>query len=406
MALDIPSVRRQFPIFTNRPDLAYLDSAATAQKPRAVMDAMDAFYEKANANVHRGMHGLAEEATDAYEGARETVRGFLNAPSREEIVFTKNATEGINLVARCMEAELKEGDAVVLSVLEHHSNIVPWMQIKERKKIDVLWTGIDDAGRLKADELDAHLGKGNVKMVALTGQGNVLGTRPDLPPIIRKSHAAGAKVLVDAAQLLAHDVVDVQKLDCDFLVCSSHKLYGPTGIGVLYGKKTHLETMPAFLGGGMMIREVTADGFSPADLPHKFEAGTPPVAEAIGFAAAITWLSRFSLEDRKHHERALLDAALSMLGSLEGISILGPKNADGISGVISFTADGIHPHDLTDILGKKGFCLRAGHHCAQPLHAHFGIPASTRLSVGIYNTVEEIERLGHAIEGVLRKFRS
>jgi len=406
MPFDPTALRRQFPIFTNRPDLAYLDSAATAQKPQAVIDAMDAFYATSNANVHRGMHGLAEEATDAYEGARETVRGFLNASSREEIVFAKNATEGINLVARCMETELKEGDAIVVSLLEHHSNIVPWMQLKERKKIDILWTGIDDAGRLKTDELDAHLGKGNVKLVALTGQSNVLGTRPDLAPIIRKSHAAGANVLVDAAQLLAHDTVDVQKLDCDFLVCSGHKLYGPTGIGVLYGKKSHLEKMDPFLGGGMMIREVTTDGFSSADLPHKFEAGTPPVAEAIGFAAAIDWLMQFPLDDRKHHERTLLEAALSMLGSVEGISILGPKNADGISGVISFTADGIHPHDLTDILGKSGFCLRAGHHCAQPLHQHFGIPASTRLSVGIYNTVEEIERLGPAIEKVLEKFRS
>lgn len=406
MALDPSAIRRQFPLLANRPALAYLDSAATAQKPAAVLDAMDAFLKTANANVHRGMHGLAEEATLAYENARRTVRDFLNAASTEEIIFTKNATEAINLVARCIEPELEEGDAVILTILEHHSNIVPWQQLAQRKNVAIRWVGIDETGRLRMDELAAHLADGNAKLVAVTGMSNVLGTRPDLDAVIARAHAAGAKVLVDAAQLVAHDGIDVRAMDCDFLAFSGHKLYGPTGIGVLYGKKGLLEAMPAFLGGGMMIRDVTTDGFSPADLPHKFEAGTPPVAEAIGLAAAIDWLSRFSIDDRKKHERSLIDAALATLRSIDGITVLGPNDAHDISGCIGFTADGVHPHDLTDLLGKEGFCLRAGHHCAQPLHHHFGIPASTRLSVGLYNSVEEIERLGPAIETILTRFRS
>lgn len=405
MALDTPSIRRQFPLFTNKTGLAYLDSAATAQKPEAVLDAMDAFYRTSNANPHRGMHILAEEATVAYENARKIVQKFLNASSSEEIVFTKNATEAINLAAYGMKQNLREGDAIILTLLEHHSNSIPWMQIAKEKNLEIRWIDIDGNGLLKMDELDAHLADGKAKIVAVTGLSNVLGTKPDLEAIVKKSHAAGAFVLVDATQLAVHDEIDVQKIDCDFLVCSGHKLYGPTGIGALYAKKNILEIMTPLLYGSMMIGEVTRDGFSLADVPMRFEAGTQPVAEAVGFAAAIEWLSQFPIEERKAREKMLLQKAIDVLSGIDGITILGPGNADDISGCVSFTADGIHPHDLTDILGKNGFCLRAGHHCAQPLHDRLKIPASARLSVGIYNTTEEIEALGPAIESILSRFR-
>lgn len=405
MALDIPSIRRQFPILSERKNLIYLDSAATAQKPEAVLEAMDRFYRTANANVHRGMHGLAEEATSAYENARKTVASFLNAPSPETVVFTKNATEAVNLVAYGMKQQLKEGDAIVLSVLEHHSNMIPWMHVAKEKNLELRWVGIDGKGLLRMDELDAHLADGKAKIVAVTGLSNVLGTKPDIDAIVKKSHDSGALVLVDATQLAVHDAIDVQKLDCDFLLCSGHKLYGPTGIGILFGKKERLESLAPLMQGSMMIGEVARDGFTHADVPMKFEAGTPPVAEAIGLATALEWLRQFPIEERKGHERVLLQKAIDVLSCIEGVTVLGPGNADGISGCISFTTAGVHPHDLTDLLGKDGFCLRAGHHCAQPLHRALGIPASTRLSVGIYNTMEEIEALGPAIEKILSRFR-
>jgi len=405
MPLDIPSIRRQFPILTNRKGLAYLDSAATAQKPEDVLRAMDAFYRTANANVHRGMHGLAEEATTAYEDARKTVGSFLNAASPEEIVFTRNATEAVNLVANAIGQLLSEGDAIVLSMLEHHSNMIPWMHVAKKKKAEIRWIDIDDEGLMRMDRLDAHLADGKAKIVAVTGLSNVLGTKPDLASIVKQSHDSGALVLVDATQLAVHDAIDVQKMECDFLVCSGHKLYGPTGIGVLFGKKEHMESLAPLLHGSMMIGEVTTDGFSLADVPMRFEAGTPPVAEAIGLAAALEWLHQFPIGDRKAHERMLLEIALKTLSSIEGVTILGPNDAGLISGCISFTTAGVHPHDLTDLLGKDGFCLRAGHHCAQPLHKRLGIPASTRLSVGIYNTAEEIDALGPAIEKILSRFR-
>ena len=409
MGLPVSQIRRQFPLLSEAMEghpLVYLDSAATTQKPDVVLQAMDTFYETANANVHRGMHGLAEAATNAYENARVTVQRFLHAQHSEEIIFTKNATEGINLVARSLGDTWRKGDAVIVSALEHHSNIVPWLQLKEEKDIDVRWADIDDIGIVSVDDIDRHLADGNVKMVAVTGQSNVLGTKPDLTHIIRKAHEAGAVVLVDAAQFAAHDTIDVQSLDCDFLVFSSHKVYGPTGIGVLYGKKELLAAMPPFLGGGMMIQEVTHSGFTSADLPQKFEAGTPPIAEAVGLASALDWLGQFSLEDRATHEQQLLKAALDMLHEVRGVRVLGPGYAEQISGCVSFTTDGVHAHDLTDLLGKRGFCLRAGHHCTQPLHARLGIPASSRLSVGIYNTEEEIRALGPAIADILTRFNA
>ncbi|MDO8648397.1 MAG: SufS family cysteine desulfurase [Candidatus Peregrinibacteria bacterium] len=403
MALTIPAIRRQFPLLA-REDLTYLDTAATAQKPQAVLDAMREFYERSYANPHRGMHILAEEATVAFEDARKSVQRFLNAEHLEEIVFTKNCTEAINLVARSWGSQLKKKDAIAVSLLEHHSNIVPWFQCREQTGAQVAWIEIDDEGHILLDSLDRLLAKGDVKLVAITALSNVLGVRPPLEEIICRAHAAGALVLLDAAQAAGHGPIDVQKLDCDFLAFSGHKIYGPTGIGVLYAKREILEAMPPFLGGGKMIREVREDGFSPADIPLRFEAGTQPVAEAIGLRAAIEWGEQFTWKDRIAHERELLKRATSVLSGIDGVSLLGPRSVDERSSCISFTVEGIHPHDLTDILGRKGICMRAGHHCTQPLHRRLGIIASTRLSVGIYNTLEEIDRVGPAITDARARF--
>lgn len=399
MSLEIPKIRRQFPYLRmDGEPLVYLDNAATAQKPDIVLDIIRSVSAFAG-NAHRGLHSLADQATQTYEAARATVRAFINAQYVDEIVFTRNATESINLVARSFgDAHLKKGDVVVLSILEHHANIVPWLQLKERVGIELVWLDIDATGNVKMNELDAALTERNVKLVAITGQSNVIGVRPDLAKIIEKSHAAGAKVLVDAAQLIAHAPVDVTALDADFLAFSGHKLYGPAGIGVLYAKRKILKEMPAFLGGGMMIRTVTKEGFTPADAPQRFEAGTMPVGEAAGLAAAIDWLSQFNAKDRAAHEETLLQRAMDGLHAIKGVNVLGPALADEIYGCISFTIDGVHPHDLTDLLGQKGFALRAGNHCAQPLHDRLGINASARMSVGIYNTVNEIDALIPAIE--------
>ncbi len=418
MSFDVSAIRRQFPILSQKigvNPLIYLDSAATSQKPLAVLEAMDTFSKTANANVHRGMHALAEAATDAYEGARKSVQHFLNAKHADEIIFTKSTTEAINLVAKSWGKNLAAGDAIVLTILEHHSNIVPWLQLKDEKKIDVHWIDCDDAGNLNLRTLDEFLAKKKVKLVCVTGLSNVLGTKPDLASIVNRAHAAGARVLVDAAQLAAHEAIDVQKLDCDFLALSGHKIYGPTGIGVLYGKREILKDMPPFLGGGMMIGEVTQDHFTAADPPQRFEAGTPPIAEAVGLHAAIEWMGTLPRSEWEAHERDLVDHAGKVLSAIPGLYILGhqgnqqPANkltSNKISGCLSFTLEGMHPHDLTDLLGKQGICLRAGHHCTQPLHRRLGITASVRLSVAVYNTKEEIDATAEAIRMIQKKFLS
>ncbi|MAE68516.1 MAG: SufS family cysteine desulfurase [Candidatus Peribacteraceae bacterium] len=388
-------IRRQFPIFRSE-EIIYLDSAATAQKPQIVLDAIDRFYKEENANVHRGMHILAEKATESFEGARETVANFLGA-DLHETVFTHGCTESINLVAMSWgRSNLKKGDTVALSILEHHSNIVPWLQLKEEIGINVQWIDIDDDGSLMIDNFDG------VQLVAITGCSNVLGVKPDLKLIIDTAHAAGAKVVVDAAQLVVHEKIDVKELDCDFLTFSGHKLYGPTGIGVLYGKRELLESMPPFLGGGMMIGEVKKDSFTSAEIPNKFEAGTPPIAQAVGLKAALDWLSQFEWKYIQTHEDDLIRAAIETLNTIEGLHILGKPQV----GCVSFTIEGIHPHDLTEIIGRKGVCMRAGHHCAQPLHERLGINASTRLSVGIYNTKEDIARAKEEIEKAISILKS
>lgn len=406
MAPDFSVIRRQFPILAQAIDghpLVYLDSAATSQKPAAVLDRMRKFYEEENANAHRGMHVLAERATVAYENARGVIRHFLNARRPEEIVFTKSCTESINLVAKTWgKTHLTEGDAIVLTMLEHHSNIVPWQQLCEERGCELHWVDIEDDGTLKMDQLAAYLKEGHVKLVSLTAQSNVLGVRPLLKKIVTLAHTHGAAVLVDAAQSVAHHQTDVQALDCDFLAFSGHKLYGPTGIGILYGKQEILRSMPPFLGGGMMIQEVHQDRFTPADIPHKFEAGTQPMAEAVGLGAAIDWMAQFSWKDIEAHEQMLLAETLNILGPIKGLRILGPGIAEKISGCVSFVTDGIHPHDLTEILGRQGICLRAGHHCTQPLHRRLGITASSRVSVGIYNTKEDIAALAPALKKAMQ----
>lgn len=402
-------LRRQFPVL-NRDiagsPLTYLDSAATTQMPEEVLRAMDVFLRTSKANAHRGMHPLAEEATDAYEGARETVRTFIGAAHGDEVVFTKSCTEAINIVARGMDGIINTGDVLALSVLEHHSNIVPWQQLAARTGATLRWVDSDDDGRLNASSLDAALSDPRLRLVAVTGMSNVLGTRPNLPHIIATAHAKGAWVLVDGSQLCAHDAVDVSALGCDFLTLSGHKLYGPTGIGVLYGRRERLAVLPPLLGGGGMIEEVTEEGFTCADAPQKFEAGTPPVAEAVGLAAAVRWMTALPLAARRAHEHSLFAHALSGLHAIDGLTVLGHRDPGHAEGVISFTVTGVHPHDLTSVLGAEGICLRAGHHCTQPLHRRLGIVASSRLSIGLYNSTQDIDRLLEALPHAIRTLTS
>ena len=400
--LPVAAIRRQFPLLS-REKLVYLDSAATAQKPEAVLAAMDAYYRNENANVHRGMYDLAELATESFEQARGAARRFIHARHADEIIFTRNTTEALNLVVKSWgKTNLRKNDAIILTVLDHHSAIVPWMQLREEIGCTIHWLDCDETGTVRTDGLKKILARGNVKFVSLTGVSNVLGVRPPIGEMTKLAHQAGAAVCLDAAQLAPHHPIDVEELDCDFLAFSGHKIYGPTGIGVLYGKRALLAAMPPFLGGGSMIAEVHRDGFTPADAPQKFEAGTPPIAEAIGLAAAIQWLGQYPWKDMEEHEANLMQTAFQMLKAIPGLKILGPQQPKDVSACVSFTVDGIHPHDLTDVLGHEGICLRAGHHCAQPLHERFGIPASARLSVGIYNTEEEICSVGPAIERAIK----
>lgn len=354
-------------------------------------------------NVHRGQHHETEVATDAYEAARTTIAEFVGAAHTDAIIFTKNCTEAINLVAYSWaRTNLEAGDTVVLSVLEHHSNIIPWLQLQHEKGVTIEWIDIDESGTLRLEQLETYLQNGTVKLVAITGQSNVLGTRPDLHKIIEMAHAHDAKVLVDAAQLAAHSPINVSELCCDFLTFSGHKIYGPTGIGVLYASREMQKEMAPFLGGGGMVHSVNRTSFTPADAPHCFEAGTPPIIEAIGLRAAIEWQKQFSWSDREEHDRLLVQTAMDALSTVSGLSIL-TKDHSHVHGCIAFTIDGVHPHDLTDMLGRQGFALRAGHHCAEPLHERLGVNASTRMSFGLYTTVEEITSCIAAIQEIQKK---
>jgi cysteine desulfurase/selenocysteine lyase len=396
---DIVTLRREFPILNqavNGKTLAFLDSAASSQKPRRVIDCLEDYYRRYNANVHRGIYRLSEEATFAFERARGKVARFINARSQREIVFVRNTTEAINLVARSWgDANLREGDRILLSIMEHHSNLVPWQMLAQRTGAKLEFLPIDGEGRLALDNLEVQLE--GVRLVAITQQSNVLGTINPVAEIAQRAHAVGALVLVDGAQSVPHMPVDVQALDIDFLAFSGHKMCGPTGIGVLWGRRAILEQMPPFLGGGSMIKVVGLHESTYADVPARFEAGTPAIAEAIALGEAVDFLQEIGMDRIHAHERDLLGYALERLTEVEGLRVYGPTTTEMRGGAVSFTLDGVHPHDVAAVLDGEGIAVRAGHHCAQPLHAHYDIPATTRASFYLYNIPEEIDRLVAAL---------
>jgi cysteine desulfurase/selenocysteine lyase len=396
MALNYDSIRGDFPILSREVHpgipLVYLDSTATTQKPVAVLKAMDEFYRQNYSNIHRGVHTLAEEATTMYELSRQRVANFIHAASANEIVFTRNTTESINLIAYSWgRANLKSGDVIILTEMEHHSNLVPWQQLAVERGVALEFIPVTGAGLL---DLDAYtkLLKKSPRLVAFSGMSNVLGTINPSTEMIRLAHESGALALVDGAQLVPHLPVDVQALDVDFLAFSSHKMLGPTGIGALYAKAKLLESMPPFQGGGDMIKTVHLRSFTPNEIPHKFEAGTPAIAEAIGFGAALDYLTGIGMKAVALHEQDMVAYALERLEEIPGVRVLGPA-AEKKGGVASFTLEGVHPHDVAQILDKFGVAVRAGHHCAQPLHEKFGITATTRASFYIYNVMEELDKL-------------
>jgi cysteine desulfurase/selenocysteine lyase len=406
--LDVLKIRADFPVLEREihpgVPLVYLDSTATSQKPSVVLDAMDGFYRCCNANIHRGVHTLAEEATGAYEMARQRVAEFIGSPSPRQVIFTRNTTESINLVAYTWgRANLVSGDVVVLTEMEHHSNIVPWHILAAEKNLRLEFIPVTEDGLLDLDVYQDLL-ELRPKLVSFTHMSNVLGTVTPAVEIIRMAHAAGAVVLVDGAQSVPHRPVNVRTLDCDFLAFSAHKMCGPTGIGVLYGRKELLEAMPPFLGGGDMIKRVHLRSFTPNELPHKFEAGTPAIAEAVGLGAAVSYLNSVGMEAIAAHEQEIIAYALERLEEIPGVSIFGPS-AKYKGGVASFMLKDVHPHDIAQILDGQGIAIRAGHHCAMPLHEKFGIPASARASFYLYNTKEEVDKLVEGIYKVKLVFR-
>ena len=405
--LDVAAVRADFPLLERRVNshpLVYLDSAATTQKPRAVLEAMDRYYRSSNANVHRGVYTMAEEATALYEGARARVAALINAPEPEQIIFTRNTTEAINLVALSWgRANVRAGDLIVCTEMEHHSNLVPWQLLAGATGARLEFVPLDDQGRLNLNTLDRLLDAGP-RLVALTAASNVLGTINPVAEIVRKAHAAGALALIDAAQSVPHQPVDAQALDADWLAFSGHKMLGPTGIGVLYGRRALLEEMPPVLGGGDMIRRVTLHGSTWNDLPWKFEAGTPAIAEAIGLGAAADYLLAVGMERVQAREHALVEYALERLRAVPNVTVYGPLDAHEHGGAISFNVGDIHPHDVATVLDAEGIAIRAGHHCAQPLMERLGVAATSRASVALYNTTEEIDRLIDGLASVKRIF--
>jgi cysteine desulfurase/selenocysteine lyase len=391
MSFDVYAIRKQFPILSRqvhgRP-LVYFDNAASAQKPVAVIEAMADVMRRSYANVHRGLHTLANETTQAYEGAREDVRRLINAGSIEEIVFTKGGTEAINIVAAGIGASIKPGDEIILSVMEHHSNIVPWNFLRERKGAVLKWVEALPDGSLDMESLARQVSK-KTRLLALTHMSNVLGTVPDVKRAIDMAHAVGADVLLDGCQAVVNLTVDVRALGVDYYAFTGHKLYGPTGIGVLYGKRAKLEALPPFEGGGEMIETVTRDSITYNQPPHRFEAGTPPIIEAIGLGAAIRWLEGLDREAISAHKQALLERAVEQLRGVNGLQIHG--TAPGKGPVLAFSVEGAHPHDIAQILDRQGVAIRAGHHCAQPLMSHLGVNSTARASFALYNTAEEVD---------------
>jgi cysteine desulfurase/selenocysteine lyase len=396
---DVEQIRADFPaLFRDvygKP-LVYLDNGASAQKPRSVLDVIDYAYKMEYANVHRGLHYLSNTATAKFEEARETVRRFLNAPSTDEVIFTKNSTEAINLVASSFGAmAIGAGDEIVLSIMEHHSNIVPWHFHRERRGAVLKWAQISDAGEFLIDDFDKMLTE-KTKIVAITHMSNAIGTIVPIKEVIRRAHAKGIPVLVDGSQAAVHMPVDVQDLDADFYVFTGHKTYGPSGVGVLYAKRRFLDAMPPFLGGGEMIESVAMDRITYGKTPHKFEAGTPAIVEAIGLGAALNYMMQVGRDRIAAHEAELLDHAQARLGELSWLKIHG--KAKGKGAIVAFTIDGLHPHDISTIIDRSGVAVRAGHHCAQPLMTRLGVTATCRASFAMYNTTTEIDVLVEALK--------
>jgi cysteine desulfurase/selenocysteine lyase len=395
----IAAIRADFPILQreiNGKPLVYLDNAATSQKPLAVLQAMEDYYRLHNANVHRGVHTLSEEATAQYEGARGRIARFINAPSSKQVIFTRNATEAVNLVAYSWGLDtLKPGDEVLITQMEHHANIVPWQLIAQRTGATLRYIPLDPQGVLRLDLLDTLLTE-RTKLFAFVAMSNVLGTINPVEELVARAHRVGALALVDGAQSVPHLPVDVQGLDCDFLVFSGHKMCGPTGSGVLYGRRELLEAMPPFMGGGDMIREVRLEGSRWNTLPWKFEAGTPAIAEFIGLGAAVDYLAGLGMDWVQQREHELVRYAMEQLARVEGLHILGP-GSEQRGGAVAFTLGEVHPHDIAAILDSEGIAIRAGHHCAQPIHDFYGISASARASFYFYNTLEEIDQLAQGL---------
>lgn len=406
--LNVERVRADFPILSTEVypgvPLVYLDSAASSQKPAAVIDAMDDYYRRYHANVHRGVHRLSEEATTAYEGARADIAHFIHAQDVAEIIFVGNATEGFNLVANSwVRTNLGPGDEILLTEMEHHANIVPWQMIAAQVGAVVRYLPFTDEGLLDLAQLDTYLTP-RTKLFSFTAVSNVLGTLNPVRQLVDAGHAIGALVMVDAAQSVPHMAVDVQQIGADFLAFSSHKMCGPTGIGVLWGRQELLEAMPPFMGGGDMIRRVTLQGSSWNELPWKFEAGTPRIAEAIGLGAAVTYLDALGMENIHAHEQSITNYAVESLSEVPGLTILGPPGTLH-GGLASFTLDGVHPHDIAEVLDKDGIAIRAGHHCAMPLHQRLGLAASARASFYLHTTTGEIDQLTRSLHRVREVFR-
>lgn len=397
--------RNDFPIFTNNPDLVYLDSAATSQKPQVFLDAVKDFYENYNANIHRGIYPIAEKATHAVEDVRKKVAKFINAKDPHEIIFTNGTTHGINSVMYAWGNEfINKGDVIVTSVAEHHANFVPWQELAKKNEAEFVVIDINNEGELLLDQYKEAFEK--AKIVALSYISSVTGRIYDVSQIIRSIRTVNKNclIIVDAAQAVQFMKVDVQELDCDFLAFSGHKLFAETGVGVLYGKKERLDEMPPFLYGGSMIKEVTVSKTSYATIPEKFEAGTLNISGIISLGVAVDYVSEIGMEKIKQHERELVTYCFYELKKIEGLNVLGPGDPTHRGGIVSFTMDGIHPHDIAQILGDRGICVRAGHHCTMPLHARFGIPASVRVSVSVYNTKKDIDALVAGLHHVKKIF--
>ena len=399
--LDATAVKADFPLLSREVHghpIVYLDSGATSQKPRCVLDAMDRYYEEINANIHRGAYQIAEQSTMAVEDSRAALAHFVGAPSAAEIVFTKNATEAINLVAHSWgRTNLADGDVVLLTALEHHANIVPWQQLAAERGVEIRWIPLDDDGRLDLTDLDRLLD--GVRMVAVSAASNVLGTLPPVRRIADAAHAVGALCLVDASQWVPHLPTDVTGWDCDFVAFTGHKMCGPTGIGVLWGRRELLDAMPPFLGGGSMIQNVTFDGFTPADVPTRFEAGTQPIAEIVGLHAAVDYLEALGMDAVRQHELELTSYALRTLAERFGdeLAIHGPNTVEDRGGTLSLAYRDIHPHDLSQVLDQHGVCVRAGHHCAKPLMKVLGVNATARASLYLYNDESDVDALADGL---------